>query len=108
MNSGLQCVIIITGPLIPVEPMQSVNSLDIVPAMLQHMSTLSQLDLVQEVCLCTMFIVMPEPGDWWTVTKTTNLAAMVTQLAFYVNVCWQLLLLYDLVLLHPASSTSVQ
>ena len=38
MNSGLKCAVTITGPLIPVEPTQSVNSLDIVPAMLQHMS----------------------------------------------------------------------
>ena len=47
----MQCVEIITGPATPVEPTQSVNSLDTVPAMQQHMCT-HILDPTKEGSLC--------------------------------------------------------
>ena len=79
----------ITGPLTPVEPTQSANSLDIVPAMQQHMGP-HILDLEQEGSLWSMSTVMPELGDWWIVTITTKRmysdAGMGTQQVFDVKV----------------------
>ena len=68
----MQCLEIITGPATPVEPAQSVNSLDTVPAMQQH--TCTPILVAQERSFCSMSSVMLELQDWWTVTIVTRLA----------------------------------
>ena len=71
------------------EPAQSANSLDTVPTMQQHMGP-HILDLEQEGSLWSMSTVMPEQGDWWTVTMLINkdscIAGMGTQQVFIVKV----------------------
>ena len=82
----MQCVEIITGPVTPVEPTQSVNSLDTVPAIQQHMCT-HILVLKQAGSSCYMSTVMLELVDWWTVVTYTKMAidtALVGLLQVYV------------------------
>ena len=71
------------------EPTQSANSLATVPTMQQHMGP-HILDQEQEGSLWSMSTVIPEQGDWWTVTMTTNkdfcIAGMGTQQVFIVKV----------------------
>ena len=78
-----------SGPMTPVEPTQFANSLDIVPAMQQHMGP-HILDLEQGGSFWSLFTVMPELGDWWTVTITTKMilitASTGTQQVFIVKV----------------------
>ena len=51
---------------------QSANSLDTVPTMQQHMGP-HILNQEQEGSLWSMSTVMPEQGDWWTVTMISVL-----------------------------------
>ena len=82
----MQCVEMINGPETPVEPAQSVNSLDTVPAMQQHMLA-HILDLEQVGSFCYMSTVMQELVDWWTVVTAIKEAfntAMMGPLQVYV------------------------